>query len=123
MGNINIIKLIEILFNNIGLWGKVERRFDNTKWIWHKNDADDFPSIPHLHNEDNPTCVMNIYTGEIINKNTNKIISILNNKQFKLLWAEDNFRKHVKYSRDDYYEKKFDDKRYTKLPDCPFNSN
>ena len=74
---------------------------NNTKWVIHKNDNDPFPSVPHMHSIEYPL-KLNIYTGEIININSKKIVCIANKKELKKLWKDKKFIEIVKHARKNY---------------------
>ena len=59
----------------------------NVIWRFHKNDKNPFPSNPHGHSFNNKQ-VLNPYTGEIINRNNNKIIKKLKKKQLLFVQKE-----------------------------------
>lgn len=102
-------------------YGEIEQEISGYNWIWHKTDADEFPSVPHLHMKSNDRYVLNVYTGDFHNKNTKRITQRISKKKLKKVWTEDNFVKHLKEKREIYYSQKYDGKRYTELPDYPFS--
>lgn len=76
-----------------GMLDLKERQYkiSGTKWEIHQNDVDDWPSIPHAHNKENNSEVINLYTGEVFNRNVNnyresKPIYKLSNKQMKYFY-------------------------------------
>lgn len=56
----------------------------NRKWIFHPYDDDPFPSIPHGHSEDN-RFVLNVETGEVIERATGAIQGKATKKELKEL--------------------------------------
>ena len=76
---------------------------NNGKWIIHKNDVDPFPSVPHMHSKDLPL-KLNIYSGEIYDVNTKKIVDVVRQKDLKKLWSDKKFIKIVEETRKCYKE-------------------
>jgi len=54
-------------------------KMNGSRWRFHKNDKDPFPSIPHGHNLETGD-KMDIWTGKIYNKNNNLTSKISNKK-------------------------------------------
>ena len=79
----------------------------SNKWYDETSDPDPFnPSCPHLHSKDGPY-KMNVYTGEIYNTQTKKIISDyqISKKELRKLWSDKKFVKFALIMRKQYYEK------------------
>ena len=76
------------------------------KWYDELSDSDLFnPSCPHLHSKEGPY-KMNVYTGEIYNIQTKKIISGygVREKDLKKLWNDKKFVTFALIMRERYFE-------------------
>ena len=83
----------------ISRWLYVSKiEINNNKWELHKGDKDPYPSVPHMHSKILPL-KMDIYTGEIFNSNTGKLISIVKKKELKKLWSDKKFVEVVMEAR------------------------
>jgi hypothetical protein len=97
--------------------GRVEKRMIGLKWIYHETNEHDFPSFPHLHSDsDGKAYKLNIYTREIYDTRTKKIISQkISKKEFKTLWSDKSFVDFVIRARKQYLK----DNPKTQLPPIP----
>jgi len=75
---------------------------NGSKWRLHKSDVDSFPSVPHMHPIDNRPLSLNIYTGEIYNKTTRKIVETAHKKDLKKLWSDEKLKKLILEAREIY---------------------
>ncbi|OMF16549.1 hypothetical protein BK131_00675 [Paenibacillus amylolyticus] len=73
------------------------------KWIFHKSDADFYPSIPHGHAIRNEKIKLDPYRGLIHDTKNKKTIGKESKKFLIDLWNDVNFRKHV-YASIIFYE-------------------
>lgn len=81
--------------NYISRWFyKSKININNKKWELHIADKDPFPSIPHMHALNAPL-KLNIYTGEIYDTRTKKIITTAKKKELKELWEDEKFKQAV----------------------------
>lgn len=88
------------------------------KWYDELSDSDPFnPSCPHLHSKEGPY-KMNVYTGEIYNTKTKKIIEGygVREKDLKKLWNDKKFVAFALTMRKLYFEK-FPDSELPKVPE------
>lgn len=100
-----IIQFLSKFLNGKDFWiGRVEKRMLGVKWIYHENDEDPFPSVPHLHsNSDRKGYKLNIYTREIYDIATKKITDKkITQKEFKALWSDKSFVSFVVRAREKY---------------------
>lgn len=68
------------------------------KWRIHKNDMDNWPSIPHLHAIEK-NYKMDIYTGVVYNANNKKYIGSIRGKELRKLWQDEKIVDIVIFAR------------------------
>lgn len=102
-----IITFLSNFLTGKDFWiGRVEKRMIGVKWIYHENDKDPFPSVPHLHSDsDRKGYKLNVYTREIYDARTKKTINTrIDKKEFKALWSDKSFVDFVERAREQYLE-------------------
>ncbi len=73
---------------------KVRLTSSNKQWVFHKTDADNWPSVPHGHYKNE---VLDIYAGLVYNKSTKQYLYTFGKKQISKVQKELSEKKDFKH--------------------------
>ena len=96
------------------LFKAYKHKMNSNVWIFHLNDLDPWPSVPHGHSyASKPPMVIDVYSGVMYNKSTGKEISKANKKDMNNLISK---KEYLRYEIDAVTEfMKREPKLYAKL--------
>ena len=87
-------------------------KINGLNWRIHQDDADPWPSIPHMHAIEKPFLKLDIYTRTVYDKRTKKRVETVRRKDLQKIWTDEKIFPIIMHNR----EKHQGDPRLSPIP-------